>query len=269
MDLGLADRVCVVTGASRGIGHATVRGLLAEGALVVGVGRDENRLQNALADAAGEAGVDVSRTTGVAADITRPEAPDAIRAAAVERFGPVDVLVNNAGTMVIRSIDELTDDDWNEQWETNVLGPMRLMRALAPEMAERGYGRIVNVSSSSGKRPSLRNIAYSAAKSAQLSLSRSFADTYADKGVTVNAVAPGMLDSPMWTAPGGLAEQAAAQQGTTVEEIMAAGHKKIPRGRLGTVDEVAAVIVFLCSSQAAFVTGAAWSVDGGTIQTIV
>src|SRR5207247_1561210 len=124
-----------------------------------------------------------------------------------------DALGNNAGTSAARPLEELSDDEWHEQWELHVMAPLRLMRAAAPRMAERGGGRIVNVCSSAGKRPSLTNAAYSVTKAAQLSLSRVFADTWGDRGVLVNAVAPGPVASPLWTAPGGLAAQTAAAGG--------------------------------------------------------
>src|SRR5215204_45920 len=197
MDLGIEGRTAVVTGASRGIGAATAALLEAEGARVVAVSRG--------------AGVDVT-------------APDAAARIAELAGAPVDILVNNAGTSYAKALDELTDEDWNGQWELHVLASMRLMRAFAPGMAERGWGRIVNVASSAGKRPSLTNAAYSVTKAAQLSLSRVFADTYAAKG---------------------------------------------PMGRFATEEEIASVVAFLCSERASIVAGAAWSVDGGTVATIV
>jgi 3-oxoacyl-[acyl-carrier protein] reductase len=148
------------------------------------------------------------------------------------------------------------------------MGPMRLMRALAPAMAGRGWGRIVNVCSSSGKRPSQTNVAYSVAKAAQLSLSRAWADAYAGSGVLVNAVAPGPVGTGLWRDPGGLADQQAGEGGSRAEALAAAA-AKIPLGRLGEPAEIAAVIVFLCSEQAANVTGAAWSVDGGSVPVIL
>ena len=149
------------------------------------------------------------------------------------------------------------------------MASMRLMRAFAPAMAERGWGRIVNLASSAGKRPSLTNAAYSVTKAAQLSLSRVFADTWAGRGVLVNAVAPGAVGSSLWIAEGGLADQTAAAKGMTREEALAAQAAKMPVGRIATEDEIASVVVFLCSERASMVTGAAWSVDGGTVATIV
>jgi len=244
VDLGLKDRACIVTGASSGIGAATARMLEEEGAKVLRVSRNDD----------------------FACDVTEPDAPDRILAECLERFGRVDVLVNNAGTSRAASLEDLTEDDWREQWELNVMAPMRLMRTIAPKMAEAGDGRIVNVASSSGKRPSPRNAAYSVTKAAELSLSRVFADRFAGSGVRVNAVAPGPVATPLWLGEGGLADQSAEQEGITRDDALEQAAAKIPLGRLGTEDEIAAVIVFLCSQQASNVTGAAWAVDGGTVQ---
>jgi len=258
MDLGLANRACVVTGATSGIGRATAQLLEQEGARVLHVARDERELERVSPDGA-----------YVAADITEPAAAERIVAACVQRLGTIDVLVNNAGTSFVRSLEELTDEDWQGQWELNVMGPMRLMRAAAPRMARAGWGRIVNVCSSAGKRPSLTNPAYSVTKAAQLSLSRVFADRHAADGVLVNALAPGAVASPLWTAPGGLAEQAARARGISAAEALDAQRAKIPLGRLAEPEEIAAVIVFLCSQRASTVSGAAWSADGGTVPQIV
>jgi 3-oxoacyl-[acyl-carrier protein] reductase len=265
MDLGLAGRACVVTGASRGIGLATARALAAEGARVLLVARGEEALAEAARGLAAEGG----QAGALALDVTASDAGERVLAAGQEHFGGVDVLVNNAGTSRVRSLDELTDEEWQAQWDLNVMASLRTMRALAPAMAERGWGRVVNVCSSSGKRPSSSNAAYSVAKAAQLSLSRAFADAYAARGVLVNAVAPGPVSSPLWTAPGGLADQAAEQKGTSRAEALEASAAKIPLGRMGKEEEIAAVIAFLCSERASDVAGAAWSVDGGTVPIIV
>src|SRR5687767_5081672 len=132
----------------------------------------------------------VARGSGFECDVTAPDAGERMVAECLDRFGSVDVLVNNAGTSRARALDELTDADWSEQWELNVMVPMRIMSAAAPRMAAAGEGRIVNVTSSSGKRPSPRNAAYSVTKAAQLSLSRVFADRWVADGVLVNAVVP-------------------------------------------------------------------------------
>jgi 3-oxoacyl-[acyl-carrier protein] reductase len=245
MDLGLDGRVCVVTGASRGIGAATARMLAQEGARVLSVARHHADLE---------------------LDVT---APDAGQRVLESCDGRPWALVNNAGTSSVRPLEELTDEEWREQWELHVMAPMRLMRSLAPAMAAAGGGRIVNVSSSSGKRPSLTNPAYSVTKAAVLSLSRVFADSYAGDGVLVNAVAPGPVESDLWLAAGGLADQVAERTGSTREEVLASTRAKPPLGRMGSEEEIAAVIVFLCSAAASNVTGAAWSVDGGSVPIIL
>lgn len=262
MDLGLRDRACVITGGSRGIGLATAKLLAAEGAQLLLVGRSEQ----ALVAAAAECG---ERAAILVTDITEPDAGERVVAACEQRFGRVDALVNNAGTIRTAGLDELGDRDWQEQWELNVMAPMRLMQAAAPRMVAASWGRIVNVCSSSGKRPSQRNAAYSVTKAAQLSLSRTYADAFAPKGVLVNAVAPGVVGTGMWLDEGGLADQAAAQQGIDREQVLAGLGAKIPLGRIGTEDEIAAVIAFLCSERASNVAGAAWSVDGGSVPSII
>jgi 3-oxoacyl-[acyl-carrier protein] reductase len=245
MNLGLEGRVCVVTGGTRGIGAATARMLAQEGATVLSVSRH---------------GADVEL------DVTAPDAGERLLAACPDRPW---ALVNSAGMSRARALDDLTDADWREQWELHVMAPMRLMRALAPVMAEAGGGRIVNVSSSSGRRPSGRlDAAYSVTKAAQLSLSRVFADAFAAKGVLVNAVTPGAIEGELWKEEGGLADQIAARTGKTRDEVLESTRSSPPVGRMGTDDEVAAVIAFLCSERASNVAGAAWAVDGGTVPTI-
>jgi 3-oxoacyl-[acyl-carrier protein] reductase len=262
MHLGLTGRACIVTGATRGIGLATARCLAAEGARVLVVARHGDDAARVAAELGAEA-------EPFAADVTALEGGADIVDACRERFGAVDVLVNNAGTSRQVRLEDLSEDDWRQQIDVHVMAPMRLMRAAAPLMAESGWGRIVNVCSSSGKRPSLSNAAYSVSKAAELSLSRAFADAYASKGVLVNAVAPGPVETQLWMAEGGLADQAAKRQGVSREEALEAQRAKIPLGRFGTEDEIAAVIVFLCSERASDVAGAAWSIDGGTVPVII
>jgi 3-oxoacyl-[acyl-carrier protein] reductase len=246
LNLGLDGKLCVVTGATRGIGAATASMLAQEGADVLTVARQ---------------GADLDL------DVTAPDAAERIRAACPRTPW---ALVNNAGGSRARSLEELTDADWQEQWELHVMAPMRLMRSLAPAMAEAGGGRIVNVASSSGKRPSRRlDASYSVTKAAQLSLSRLFADSWSGRGVLVNAVAPGPIDGDSWTAPGGLAEQLAERAGSTAEQVLESTASGLPLGRMGRDDEIAAVVTFLCSELSSNVTGAAWSVDGGSVPTIV
>jgi 3-oxoacyl-[acyl-carrier protein] reductase len=190
--------------------------------------------------------------------------------AARDRFGRVDVLVNNAGTARWRDLEDVPDEDWQAAWELNVMASLRAMRAVVPEMRERGWGRVVNVASTAGKRPSRYMPEYSVAKAAQLSLSRLFADRLAGDGVLVNAICPGPTKSDLWVAPGGLADQSAELSSMSGrEEALARAGEGRPIGRLAEVDEIAAAIVFLCSERASYVAGAAWSVDGGTVPVII
>jgi 3-oxoacyl-[acyl-carrier protein] reductase len=257
VDLGISGRACVVTGASRGIGLAAARALADEGAFVLLVARSEP--SDELPPGA----------AWLEADVTADGAAERIVEECTRRFGQLDILVNNAGTSRARSLEELTDEEWEEQWRLHVMASMRLMRLAAPAMASRGWGRIVNVGSSSGKRPSLSNAAYSVTKAAQHALSRVFADTYAGDGVLVNAVAPGPVDSPLWMASGGLADQAASRGGVSRDEALEAARAKIPLGRFGTPEEIGAVIAFLCSERASNVTGSTWSADGGAVPLFI
>lgn len=251
MDLGLRDRVCVVTGSTAGIGLETARLLAAEGARVVTCGRSG-------APGVGEA-------LHVVADLARPGEPERVIAEAAA----VDVLVNNVGVAYQRDFLEVSDEQWQELWDLNVMSYVRATRAALPGMRERGGGVIVNVSSTAGKRPSTSMPDYSVVKAAVLSLSRLVADVYAKDGIRCNAVTPGPTASPGWLAEGGLADQQAARTGKSRDEVLAAVGAGRPLGRLAEPEEIAAVVVFLCSERSSYVTGAAWSADGGTVAIII
>ncbi|HEV7771614.1 MAG TPA: SDR family oxidoreductase [Solirubrobacterales bacterium] len=270
MDLGLSGRACVVTGASRGIGRETAIQLCAEGAAVLLVARNEQRLREVQEEADGAGSRNGGRAAVLALDVTAVDAGSRMLATATAYFGGLDVLVNNAGAAQWRDLDDIPDEDWYAQYELNVMAPLRAMRAAAPAMAERGWGRIVNVCSTAGKRPSAAMPEYSVAKAAELSLSRLFADRYAKRGVLVNAICPGPVESEMWMDPGGLLDQSRDLSGAgSREEALAEAGAKRPIGRLADPAEIAAAIVFLCSERASYTAGAAWSVDGGTVQVII
>jgi 3-oxoacyl-[acyl-carrier protein] reductase len=266
MDLGLGGRVCAITGASRGIGRETAHQLASEGAAVVAIARSAD----ALSETARECEELGAEAEPLALDVRDSDAGERILGAAEDRFGRLDVLVNNAGTARWRRLEDVPDSDWQDAWELNVMAPMRAMRAAIPPMAERGWGRVVNVASTAGKRPSAAMPEYSVAKSAELGLSRLFADRYAGDGVLVNAICPGPVAGELWMEPGGLLDQSKELAGAASrEEALETAGSKRPIGRLATVDEIAGAIVFLCSERASYVAGAAWSVDGGTVQVIV
>jgi 3-oxoacyl-[acyl-carrier protein] reductase len=266
VDLGLAGKVCVVTGASRGIGLATARRLCAEDAAVLLVARSADRLEQAVAECRAAGG----QAAALVCDVTDADAGDRMLAGARNAFGEPDVLVNNAGTARWRDLEQVPDEDWHAAFEVNVMASHRAMRALVPGMRARGWGRVVNVSSTAGKRPSRYMPEYSVAKAAQLSLSRLWADRCAAEGVLVNAICPGPTKSELWVGAGGLAEQSAQLSGLrdAAEAIEKSGAGR-PIGRMAEGDEIAAAIVFLCSERASYVAGAAWSVDGGTVQVII
>jgi NAD(P)-dependent dehydrogenase (short-subunit alcohol dehydrogenase family) len=261
MDLGLRERVCVVTGSTGGIGRETARLLTDEGARVVIAGRDAERVERTRAE--------IGSAVGVVCDLADAAAPAELIDRATAEVGPIDVLVNNVGIAYQVGFDEVTDRQWDEMWQLNVMSYVRAIRAVLPGMRERGRGAIVNVSSTAGKRPSTSMPNYSVTKAAVLSLSRLVADLYARDGIRCNALTPGPTATQAWLGEGGLADQQAARSGSTKEEVLEAVGKGRPLGRLAQPEEIAAVIAFLCSERASYVTGAAWSADGGTVPIII
>ena len=250
MDLGLDGKRCLVTGSTGGIGLEVARLLVAEGARVVTCGRRR-------APGIGEA-------AHVAAHLEQPGMPERAVRETVDALGGIDVLVNNVGIARHARFEDVPDDEWDAYWQLNVMSYVRAIRAALPHLRERG-GAIVNVSSTAGKRPSTGMPHYSVTKAAVLSLSRLVADLYATDGIRCNAVTPGPTATEAWLAEGGLADQ----QGGDRADVLARVGAGRPLGRLAEPGEIAAVVVFLCSERASYVTGAAWSADGGTVPIIV
>jgi 3-oxoacyl-[acyl-carrier protein] reductase len=250
MDLGLSGKACVVSGSTAGIGLETAKLLVAEGARVVTCGRRD-------APAIGE-------TLHVSTDLSEPDAPAALVEQVVAELGALDVLVNNVGAGVHASFAEVTDGEWDALWQLNVMSYVRAIRAAVPHLRA-SRGSIVNVSSTAGKRPSTGLPHYSVTKAAVLSLSRLVADVYAADGIRCNAVTPGPTATEAWLGEGGLADQ----QGGDRDEVLAKLGAGRPLGRLAEPQEIAAVICFLASERASYVTGAAWSADGGTVPIII
>jgi NAD(P)-dependent dehydrogenase (short-subunit alcohol dehydrogenase family) len=248
VELGLGGKICVVTGASEGIGADAARLLQTEGAKVITASRRD--------DGPGD--------LHVAADLSKPDEPRRVVDAALEAFGRVDCLVNNLGWAEIHRYEELTEEIWERSWQLNLMSAIRATNAVLPGMRNQGAGVIVNVASTAGKRPSASMPEYSVMKAGMLSFSRLIADLYAKDGIRCNAVTPGPTATNAWVGEGGLADQ----QGSRDEVLAKVGAGR-PLGRLAQPDEIAAVIVFLCSDRASYVTGAAWSVDGGTVPIII
>jgi NAD(P)-dependent dehydrogenase (short-subunit alcohol dehydrogenase family) len=261
MELGLTDRICLVTGSTAGIGLETARLLVTEGARVVINGRDGDRAEQARAD--------VGAALAVACDLSQAGSADELIGEIAQAVGPVECLVNNVGDAYQVGFEELSDDQWNAMWQLNVMSYVRCIRAVLPGMRDAGAGTIVNVSSTAGKRPSTGMPNYSVTKAAVLSLSRLVADLYAKHGIRCNAVAPGPTATAAWVGEGGLADQQAAAFMKTRQQVLEAVGAGRPLGRLADAEEIASVIVFLCSERSSYVTGSAWSADGGTVPIII
>jgi len=249
VDLGLSGKRCLVTGSTGGIGLETARLLVSEGARVVTCGRSG-------APGIGEA-------AHVSVDLAEPGTPERAVREAVAALDGLDVLVNNVGVARQARFEDVPDEEWDLYWQLNVMSYVRAIRAALPHLAS--GSAIVNVSSTAGKRPSTGMPHYSVTKAAVLSLSRLVADLYAKDGIRCNAVTPGPTATEAWLGEGGLADQ----QGGDRDEVLAKVGSGRPLGRLATPEEIAAVVVFLCSDRASYVTGAAWSADGGTVPIIV
>ena len=250
MELGLSGRACLVTGSTQGIGLETARLLLSEGARVVTCGRgDAPRL---------------GEESHVVADLSKAGEPERVVAEAAAVLGGLNVVVNNVGVARQARFEEVPDEEWDAYWQLNVMSYVRTIRAALPLLRASG-GAIVNVSSTAGKRPSTGMPHYSVTKAAVLSLSRLVADLYAKDGIRCNAVTPGPTATEAWLGDGGLADQ----QGGERDEVLRKVGEGRPLGRLARPEEIAAVIVFLCSERSSYVTGAAWSADGGTVPIIL
>jgi 3-oxoacyl-[acyl-carrier protein] reductase len=201
---------------------------------------------------------------GVAGDLSTAAGCEEAVGAASERFGGLDVLVNNVGAAHVANWWEVDDTAWMRSFELNVLAYVRCTRAALSRLRASSQARVVNVASTSGKRPSTGMPDYSVTKAAVLSFSRLLADAHAHEGILVNAVCPGPTLTAAWLAPGGLADQNEDR-----EAALAATGAARPLGRLAEPEEIANVIAFLCSARASYITGSAWSADGGTVPIII
>jgi NAD(P)-dependent dehydrogenase (short-subunit alcohol dehydrogenase family) len=265
MELDLNGRVAVVTGASKGIGLAVARTLAEEGALVVAASRNNSAELHALDD-----------VVHVPADLMDPAAPAEVVARAIEVFGGVDILVNNAGgpppgTSLPRfGFLELSDDDWREMLEFNLLTAVRACRAAIPVMLERGGGAVVNVSSAHGRQPSAVNVDYGAAKAAMINLTKALSEEFGPQGIRVNGVCPGPVVTPWWTDDGGAADILADVTGSDREGVLttvAPEMMRLTTGRLAEPQEIADAVAFLASPHAASTTGTEVVVDSGMMKT--
>jgi NAD(P)-dependent dehydrogenase (short-subunit alcohol dehydrogenase family) len=264
MDLGLRDRKALVSGSTAGIGFAIASGLAAEGAAVVINGRAQPRVDEAIARLRrAHPGATVS---GVAANLGTADGAQRL----ADAVPSVDVLVNNVGIFELKPFGDITDAEWLEIFEVNVLSGVRLTRHYLPQMLQRNWGRVLFISSESALQIPVEMIHYGLTKTAQLALARGLAELAAGTGVTVNSVLPGPTRSE------GVAtfvEQLARERGADVKSVETEFFRTMRPSsllrRFATPDEVAAMVVYLCSAQASATTGAAVRVDGGVVRAIV
>jgi 3-oxoacyl-[acyl-carrier protein] reductase len=254
--LDLTGRVAVVTGASVGIGAATVRALSAHGATVACCARGQADLDALAATCADLPG----KVLPHSADMTDVASVERFCDAVVDQLGAPDTLVNNVGASPSRNFLYMSDDDWMELFDLNVLSAVRATRRFLPGMREAKFGRVVMISSVAARQPSAALIDYGATKAALGAVTKALARKYASDNVLVNTVLPGRVRTAMWERA---ASEIAEANGQDVEEVFAQRSKDIPLGRFGTSEEIADVVLFLCSDLARYVTGAAIDVDGG------
>jgi 3-oxoacyl-[acyl-carrier protein] reductase len=263
MDLGLRGRTAIVTGGSKGIGREIALTLAAEGAAVVVMARGRPAVEQTVADIRQAGGT----ALGIAADVALAGTAEAVVHGAVQQFGKVDILVNNAGGQRKRAgFDELCDQDFLDAYTDNVLSVVRMVRAVLPTMRARHWGRIINIVSEAATQPDRVFQHYNAAKAAELNLTKSLSKALAQDGILVNAVAPGLIATPGVEAS---FARGAREQNRSVDEVKGDFLRKFKAGlvlgRAGESAEVAAVVAFLASERASYVTGANYRVDGGSV----
>ena len=266
VDLGIKGRKALVSGGDSGIGHATAGALLEAGATVVITDLDQGRLDAAASRLrAGE-----GQLHAFAADITDLESLAQLFRKVKDAVGDIDILVQSAGiTGATGMFHEIDDDGWVNTIETDLLGPVRLVRAFLPSLREGGWGRIVFIASEDAVQPYPDELPYCAAKAGILALAKGLSKTYAKEGLLVNTVSPAFIATPMTDA---MMDKRAEEQGTSREEAIRSfldeKRPNIELKRRGEAEEVASVIAFLCSERASFVNGANWRVDAGSVATI-
>ena len=258
MDLKLADKVAVVTGANKGIGFAVTEALVAEGALVVAGSRGTENLDG------------LDRVIAVTVDLSAPDGPGSLVQRAIDEHGRLDVLVNNVGAVRIRIEGFLGTSDEEFEWamQMNFFTGLRATRAALGPMIEQGSGSIVNVASvNSFFQPDAATIDYGAAKAAVVNLSKSLAQEFGPHGIRVNCVSPGQVSTDLWLGEHGVAETVAKATGVDADEVREAAASAIATRRFTTPEEVATLITMLASDRAANITGVNYVIDGGLIKT--
>ncbi len=263
MDLGLRDKVALVGGASRGLGRAAARELAAEGCAVVLCSRDAAALGRVAADIGQQTGAD---TYAVAANLSDAAAVADVVSAAVARFGRVDVLVTNTGGPPVGPFESHSPEAWRAAVAQNLESVLNLTRGVLPGMKDRGWGRIINVTSIAVKQPVDGLILSNSVRAAVTGFARTLANELAPHGVTVNNVMPGYTRTERLVQ---LATHNAQARGVDASEAYAQWEREIPMGRLGEPQELAALVAFLASTRAGYITGASIAVDGGWIRSLL
>ena len=255
MQLDLEGRRAVVTGASLGIGAATARLLADMGAEVEFCARNENTIRDlSTYDPTGNGSL-----KGHVADMGNRESVEEF-VSAVSESGPISILVNNVGASPSRNFQYMTDEEWTELHELNLMSAVRCTRHFLPDMRNQKWGRVIMIASGAAKYPGAALVDYAATKAAMIATGKALAGKYGKDGVLVNSVLPGLIHTAMWDRAAG---EVADASGARPEEVLANNSRSVPVGRYGTADEVANVIAFLCSEAASYVNGAAIDVDGG------
>jgi 3-oxoacyl-[acyl-carrier protein] reductase len=262
MDLGLKEKVVLVTGGSRGIGKAIAAAFAAEGSSVVLNARNPQELEQVAQEIQQHGG----HALGIAADLTNASEVQRLAEQALAHFGTIHVLVNNVGGAdKLAPFEEISDEDWINAFQLNVLSTVRLIRATVPSMQHQHWGRIINIASESGTQPYPVMPHYTTAKAAIMNLTKSLSKAYARDGILVNTVSPALTRTPLVEQI--FASQAKAQ-GITSQEVEQGFVRGIELGRAGTPEEVASAVVYLASEAASFITGTNLRVDGGTIASV-
>ena len=259
MELGLNGKVALVTGGSEGIGRATARLLAAEGANVAICARGKEALDEAAAEIRAATGRDV---LALQCDVTKTADVERVVAETTAKFGPITLLVNNAGTSAANPFANVTDESWEGDIDLKLMAAIRASRLVVPAMQEAGGGSIVNVTAIAGKHPGAGSMPTSVSRAAGIALTKGMSKDLAGANIRVNAVCIGLIKSRQ------IGRFATARGGGSAEEGYAAMGKNVPLGRVGEAEEAANAIVFLLSDAASYITGIALNIDGGTSSAV-
>jgi 3-oxoacyl-[acyl-carrier protein] reductase len=269
VELGLEGKVALVTGGSKGVGRGVADALAAEGCHVCICSRDEEEVRRA-AEEIEDVGASGARVLAVVADLTEGEDRGRLVDETLEGLGAIDILVNNAGTVGGGGTLEGTSvEEWRSLFELNLFAAVDLVKRVVTGMQERGWGRIVNISSENGTQPYPDMISYSASKGALDNFSKALSKQYAADGILINTVSPAFIETPLVSE---MMEQAAEEQGISTEDAVGQflenNRPHIELGRPGRIDEVGSLVAFLASEKASFINGSNYRVDGGSVASV-